>query len=410
MGRKIKLALLEMKKGCGASAFFVILFSILLVIINMLIGAVNNQEMTYTPYEKYLSSGGYLWNPYETGYFFDDADYFEQYDPALQRDTNINAKKFIDENLLGSMDVLITASTHANLSGGIGADIFALDDAVFDALQLPLSSGRQASGRNDVLVAANSCNVGAGDKLRLTAQDAQCDVTACGILTELTYLPRTNYNYLTKGTEHFFISSDSKKEASDNTVYIIARKSVLRDSGFIFQGSKTAMFYYTEKPSAEIYEANRKYLEEKGTVTELSLIDSQASEMLQHSYKKFIPLAILLFLISLVGLVFNVSLRTIKNMRRYAVYLLCGSSRRDVAQINLFSVLLMMGSSLLISAAALYLLRLSHMTSVLGVFIKPNNLLITLAMAAFCCLMAYIVPGAIIFRNSPAELIRSEQK
>ncbi len=386
----LKLAFLGLRQSLRQNLLFVLQLAAVFAVVNLLIAGLNNQTMRIVPYEEFLEKGGYYCSTYVA---IDAPEERDKYEPQAILDI-----------LQGDLDATVMYSGTV-IWEQKEINCIICDDALMEKMQLPLVAGTQLGTKQAALVSPNAYGISAGDVLKASALGVPVTISVAGELTDPTYQPHWNQWFIDADISLFYKKFEL---TSSDLPFLVMSESTSRAIGLqAYCFTQTGiLFTYRTPPTEELYETNAEALESFGMVTTSEEIQARTEQSLTAAYQKFIPLGILVFLVALVGFVFHIALQTLSQTRTYVIYYLCGMQWQKIAALNAIMLLVLLGSALLLCGDLIWLSVRTVISAQFGLLYQWNNLLITALMCAACFAVSVLVPCIMLFRRSPADLLR----
>ncbi|MCM1524758.1 MAG: hypothetical protein NC120_09905 [Ruminococcus sp.] len=370
---------------------FVLQIVIVLLLFNSIIASYNGRYVLYKPYEKMLSANGY---------------YFSMLNGAVNYEEHIslsfNELKG-DYNFFTFLDVTPKISENSHIR------LIVTDDTFYEHLQLPLRKGRYKN-KEDVY-GVISCNTAyhTGDKLNL--YDCNGVISICGELTNPTYRPNLNH-WENEADINIFYKKYSIEQMIEP--FIIMPMSAFRKLENNINETAAmecgGIIYYTANYSKDEHEYNKEVLSSEIIIEELSDIQARSIEYLNKDLKKFMPIAIIALIVALIGVIYNTAIYTLKQMKIYSIYYLCGMTWKQALKFSFNNNVILIGIAVMLILIIILVLHFAGMFSVLGFVIELNNVLISIILISITMLLSIIIPITIIKSNSPVDLLRRNKE
>ncbi len=387
----------------GINLILIAQFAALFISANVITASYNNRYMLYEPLN-------FLWG--KQGYFCSDND--------IRRDLNPERITKVVSSLAGNPSVVQMYSAPIWFDDdAYTINAVVCDDIMMENLNLPLAQGKWTTKENDkdtlyAVVPPNKYGVGVGDIIDMSMGDKK--VKIIGMLSDPTYLPSFN-GYLVKMEAQYLYSKTSLENSEldgfeSNSVTILMRKSeynkVDEETKANYLASNMSFFvYYPETPSEEDYNANMTILRNEGyDILNLEDVHSRSLSYLKTGLEKYIPLVILILVVSIISLISGTALNTLQQMKNYGVFYLCGIKWKDCLKISATNIFIILIFSVLASTILLLLAFYLGLFVKWGLVFRLNNLLVTSALFVLAFIVSSIIPYNIIIKNSPVEILR----
>ncbi|MGN1457210.1 MAG: hypothetical protein ACI4XP_04550 [Acutalibacteraceae bacterium] len=391
------------------NVILIIEIAALLILSNVVIASYNSKSMLYRPYEDILN------NNEGVAVYIDPAEMINNQDEIMN-----NIRKNLEGDLrIITTDVLACVSEKTEPSSKMYQDngkveYILLDSDVLSKLRLPLSAGRWCSSelnsQGQIEVIASG---GTDAELNKVYHTDMGDVIVVGILTDNTYCPKTyKTNAFTedsqKGIFGYFDTFDCN--VSTQGAFLLADKKLLSnansDEWYKICGTNM-LISYGSGVSDEVKEKNNKYLKTVATVEcDFSEIVSETKKEMNNDLMKMLPIILVAVIVVLSGLTGSVAISTMKQVRNFGIFFLCGCRWKDCFRIISANVLIVFVLSGVLTVGGIVCMQLMNFNYLIGASFELNNLLITIGIMAFMFLMSIILPYAVIKGTSPIETIK----
>lgn len=370
---------------------FVIQLIVVISLFNSIIASYNGRYMLYKPYEKMFENGGYFFSM-----------------------TNSIAND--DEHITKSFDKLkgdYTFFTFPGLTPRINEEenvrLLIIDDEFYNKLRLPLKSGKYSS--NADFYGIISCNNMFHTNDTVPLYDFDLNISVCGELTNPTYFPTLN-SYTANGDVRMFYSKYSIE--LDLLPFILVPMSsyvkMCEKVGEIAWLELGGIIYYNSPPSDIEHKNNLQVLSQEQIIVDLIEVNDRTIKYLNEDVNKYMPISILALIVSVIGIVCSTAIYSIKQIKTYTVYYLCGMQWQDALNLIAVNVILMLTISLGIVIAAGVIFNILGLFSNFGFVIRFNNLAITFAIVFCVFVIAMIFPAVFLRKQSPVDLLRRNRE
>ena len=384
--KSIKLALLGFVSRKKLTLIILIQLTAVLCVLNILIASLNNRRMLLEPYEGIADQKGF--------YFNDALGEFENSDDLTSM-------------LSSSARVFSIRQASAFLDSQEPFKLLVLPDEFYDSLRMPLADKSSETSPGAVIFRGHG-NYKAGDAVPFTCYRIHNKFTVLGVLTDTSYVPDlTSFNYEDDiGLFYEQVSTDTT-----DTVYALMSERDYVRLGYdpsCCARQAGMIIYYPDAADSSDLEQDKALLDQIGMTRELEDIYSLSVKNLKETEKKYLPLALIVFFVVIVGVVFGMGIRTSGQLKNYAVYYIYGANSYDVFKINLLTDLVLILCSAILSALALFLFEAFGASAGFGLVFRLNNISASLLLIAAVLVMSAILPIGLIRRTRPAELLKEE--
>jgi ABC-type antimicrobial peptide transport system permease subunit len=363
--------------------------TILISAINFILASYNSRDILYEPYEDLINKQGFLL--FEKDYQTQDEINKDYWHTHYEFAENVLPK------LKGDIEIYFQQEYHGDGSNVNPFKIVIVPDEVYDKFKLPLTNGNYDSA----VIVPNKYGLTVGDKIG--------GIEISGILTDPTYIPGLTSFDVDIDVRIFY--HNTALSFSDDTIYVITSKSEFEKTGI--EDSKLsrepAIFaYYTTPVSEEIYKENKKIiLENNIRCVELSEFKEQTDNYMNENLFKYIPLIILVFVVSMIGLVGTTAINVLSQLKNYAVFFLCGARWKKCVKICIYNVGIKLFAATLISVLLFTVAYLTGMFETYGLVLNMVNVIITLGTVVIAVFLSIIIPYLIILKKSPVDILRN---
>ena len=403
----LRLAFLSICERLKTDLILVFQMTLMLVLVNYIIGSVSSRSMLSDTYRDVLDKQGWYISYHDLDH---EMEYIQEQEQAGGPVHSIN---WYDETvkMLSGLEyppeILAVGQASVFLDDGYCADIFILPDDVFENITLPVKSSSLSGSR--LLVFSNRSGIKAGDRFSvLTSDKRTLTLKATDILTDPAYIP-TQTSWSIDGDISMLYNKVSA--AKDDRAYMITSMSSAK--GFGFNDSEiymheTVIAYYTEEIDDRAFQRMTDNFRRDSNIimTPLPELKERADKALKADLGKYMPLAVVVILIVVLGTAGAVAIQALDEMKNYAVMYLCGMKWRRTVIISLCKVLLMLAAAMLLNCGAMVILQSQNIAAELGLAFGKKNIYLSLALAAATVLSSVIVPMILLRRSEPAEIMR----
>lgn len=365
---------------------------------NVVIGNLNSRDILYRPYEDIIANDGYLWWFDSQTHDPETGEFIKSYDQCLEETLS---------QLEGDFEYYRMYEAEIRDDEGLNKTIRLefLDDRIYDKLSLPLVAGKWEKSNSDKaygVIMKNSYNYGVGSEIEWSGGE----FTISGVLTDPTYIPTYNSWEADKGVTMLF---ESCKSSSSQYEYVILPQSAISDfSDINLFNSAQILISFNEPLTDEQKAVNEKVLLDSGPTSGIESFDEirKDSKIYQsEDFKKSMPLIFCMWVITIIGLVCSSAITTLKLLRSYAVYYMCGAKWSDCFIINAVSSLISVAVSAGLTYCILTLGLANGYAQEAGFVFRINNVIYTALSALLMLVLAVIVPAIMLKHKQPKTVI-----
>lgn len=399
----IKLGLRNLKHNLLMNILTILQMSVAFVIFICMISTIVSRFTYYTPIKKLLNSNGYYYN----------ITY------GVDPDTNmtIRSSEELSEMIQGESQVIAEYSawlTYRNNKGeGMDGEFISYDDYYIEILSPELYSGtwidlnRPVQNTVQVVVSQNNYGIETGDVISLYCMDVEVKAEVVGVLLDDTKIFNPT-KQLHENLDYRDIYTNYKTEREEKPVFILSQRDLL-DKMVIMQADGNLFITYPENTSKELLEENDRKIRRLHP-----LFTSSTEEMRQRSLDyifsqiyNLMPIFICVLILTLVGAISTSALSAKRQLRNYAVYYICGMKWKQCSWVNLFSSVICVVISFVLSIAVTMIAKstglLGNTVIELGLWQFLGCAIITL----IYILLSMILPISIIGKNTPNQILKS---
>ena len=397
----------------------------MLILTNTVVATYNSKKMLYEPYRELLSHNGvvFLQSGLVEGYYDDRKEIqeiYEQYGvlyyPAIV--------EMFRKNLRGDVEITYTLNrTLSSNEGGPmsqlkdyntdGVNLFYVDHNVFEKLRMPLAAGRWASSKKnengEVEIVISGGTDAALDRVYSMPFGK---VKVVGILTDNTYVPPGEYPQNVEDKLSIFdyykpfdchISTRAPFALADQNLFE-GMDGVSWDSAWFIS--------YEDGLSEEDMAYNTNYLKQFGQVRDqygeetFTTLAAQSEAYLNDIYMRMLPILIAAAVVILAGLVGSIAVSTLKQIKNFAIFFLCGCRWKDCVRIIMAYLTMLFAAAAVLTVLCIAVMKIINMDYLIGSVYDLNNLIVSVAEIAVMYLLAFILPHHIIKTTSPVETIK----
>lgn len=360
---------------------------IVLLGINIIIGAYNNRNMLIEPYKEILE---------KTGWY-------------MVNDKNVVNDEPLLDDMQGDLKQIRIYNYFDNTSD-IPIRIKVVPDEIIDNMKLSVQSGKWKTSSEKEIVcisAPNKYGISTGDVIQ-TTNISGIKVTA--VLTDPCYIPDYT-NWHSMGAIENFYSKYSivyyDKEVEDNELILIMSESEFAKTGLEKNSTNFKFILYDENPTAENTAHNEQIIKDNYQCgVPLSSIKYRAELDVKNLLNKYLPIAICAFIVILIGFISCTAVNTLKQMRNYGILFICGMKWSDCTKICSAYTAVIMLCSVCLSVVVFSVCSMFNISANLGLSFELNNIFISAVAILVIFLLNMIIPAFIINRKTPVEIIR----
>ena len=376
----LRVSLIALMSRFKYNIVIVLQLVIVICIVNILIGSLNSRQMLIDPYKGMID---------QQGFYFLDLLSNESEMPQLNK----------------CAQYLTIRQAPSSLPSGESFKVIILPDDFIKGLHLPLSEEKQIDEPSAILFRNNN-SYHAGDKIAFNCGTAPCELYVSGILTDISYIPDfTKMNYV----EDINMFYHRVTKGITTGMYALISESDYSKLGFNVQEAfkqPGMIVYYPETICDADYKSDRVVLDDIGWTRELSDIYNMSMDTINDMYRKYIPLAIIIVMIIIVGVVFSIGIQTVRQLNNYSVYYLCGLKWSNTMFINLLCNNILTIFSSILSAIIIFTVDVTGYAAEFGLVFNNINLIASIVLIVIILTVSAIAPMIIVFKQQPAELLR----
>jgi ABC-type antimicrobial peptide transport system permease subunit len=384
----IKFAFSEIAEKLGLSIMLILQATLLISAINFTLASYNTRDMLYAPYEDLINKQGFILS--ESEYLTQDENNKDYWHTHYEFAENISPK------FKGDVEIYFQQEYSDIDDNGNPFTIVIIPDEVYDKFKLPLTNGNYDSA----IIVPNKYGFTVGDKIG--------GMEISGILTDPTYFP--SLNSFSADADIRDLYNNTALSFSDDTIYVITSKSEFEKTGIEDNLTRevTIFAYYTTPVSEEIYKEDKKLiLENNMWCTEISEFKEQNDKYMNENLFKYIPLIILVFVVSMIGLIGTTAINVLSQLKNYAVFFLCGARWKKCVKICIYNVGIKLFAATLLSALLFTVAYLTGMFEKYGLMLNMYNVIATFGTVIIAVLFSIIIPYLIILKKSPVDILRN---
>lgn len=388
------------------NVILIIEIAALLILSNVVIASYNSKSVLYRPYEDILNNNEGV------------AVYIRTDMPFVQKDIDNIRKnlegdvRIITTNILQSIPDTTQPSSKMFYDDG-KVNYILLDSEVLNKLRLPLSAGRwcssEVNSQGQIEVVASG---GTDAELNKVYHTDMGDIVVVGILTDNTYRPvaRSSYAFADGQKSIFGFYETFDCNVSTGGAFLLGSKNLFTNvnpDNWNKSCDTNLLISYGSDVSDEVKEKNNEYLKTVGTVEcDFSEVVSETKKEMNNNLMKMLPIILVAVIVVLSGLTGSVAISTMKQVKNFGIFFLCGCRWKDCFKIISANVLIVFVLSGLLTVGGIVCMQLMNFNYLIGASFELNNLLISIGIMAFMFLMSIILPYAVIKGTSPVETIK----
>ena len=396
----------------------------MLILTNTVIATYNSKKMLYEPYKEMLSHNGVVFMNagFEEGYYDDKKEIQEIYDKYNYLSYPAIIEMF-KEHLRGNTEIVYTISRGLrsdeggliSMLEGYDTDVvnaLYIDHSIFEKLRMPLASGRWASseknenGEIEIVISGGTNAV--LDKVYDTPLGK---MKVVGILTDNTYVPPSEFpESINDKLSIFNYYKPFDCNVSTRPPFALADMNLFSDTANQF--SSAWFISYEDGLSDEDIAYNTNYLKQFGQVRDVygeenfSTLSEQSEKYLNDIYTRMLPIVIAAAVVILAGLIGSVAISTIKQIKNFGIFFLCGCRWKDCTRIIVAYLTILFSVAAVLTVLCIAVMKIINMDYLIGSVYEMNNLVISIMEIAVMYLLAIILPHNIIKTTSPVETIK----
>ncbi|MBQ9673965.1 MAG: hypothetical protein IJV39_04995 [Ruminococcus sp.] len=406
-----------------------------LVLTNTVVATWNSKTMLYDPYKDILKNDGMVIYTgaldsantavlkkiqKENGYnevYMDNAKVAEYVEKTLKGDVKVyrtSVERFPAGENNGPTSTIST-DNESNIL------YYLMDKEVFDKFRLPLSEGRWASaeknsdGEIEIVVSQ-----GTTAELNKVYDTPAGKIKVVGILTSNTYTPPgTNANRSEDSSEleSLFNYTGVFDLGVSTDAFAIVNRELFTTKGEMYHLPEDFWFVsYGKGLSSDDIKGNDDYLMENigeaamydsnGDYETFKALDNATQNEINKIYLQMLPIVLAALIVVLAGLIGSVAISTVKQIKNFGIFFLCGCRWKDCKKIITAQLAVLFAISCLFTVLSIWGMNAMNLNADMGLTFKLNNVLISLAILAVMYLLAIILPRNIIKTSSPVETIK----
>lgn len=387
MKKMIRLGILLFSAHCGM--YFLLLVQILTILlgINLLLASSQQRALLEEPFAEVLQQEG-----------------FYLHERGLASDARVS------DQLHGEKEILYFPYYTCNAQYGdalCSTTIVVYEEAFWNSYQPPMQRGSWAlpapTDEEIFCVATSNCPT-----TEIMIPGSGTALNASGVLGELTYIPFMDSWSSSGGlTENLYHTFDA--ERADN-IYLLMTRTQWDRLGIpaekLSQG-ECSIVLFTDISEEERLLNEEILAQNAHPAIALSVLQERAEHARMESIRRYLPLLIALFCITLFGTMCAMAIHTLQDLHTYAIFYLCGMKWKTCTLLHTLQSSFLLVLSLLLCTAACSVIQFSGKAAVLGLRFTSGNLLASLLFCVVVAVLSCLIPRFMIRSRSPITLIRS---
>lgn len=365
----LKLFLTSFRKNFFSYILIALEISSLLLVENYIFSVLKEREMLNVPFAPLLNDNSV--------YFYD-----------MNKLYAVGSRDDLSQNVSGEYKVYDVKSCLVN-----DTTIISVSDEIYEKLALPLRSGSYVKSYNS---AVGGAGITQGENSIKFSDGQTLTLDVCGTLTEMTYLPSMESVATDMTMTDLYLNSVNLPNV------IITNRSSIKGFENRFANSTGFIIEFEENVEENIAQLKTN----RAIVIDSDLIIKNSEKALNDDREKFLPIIITVTLIVLMGTI-CISVITFKENRlKNGIMWLCGYSRAGIIGMHITNISLISLFSVIISAAAFLILKVSENDFVKGLDLSVGNLMLTVITVLLLIGISTIIPAIKSKNTSPVEYLR----
>lgn len=396
----------------------------LLILTNTMIATVISKNMLYEPYRAILEKNGVVVDASNLNMMEcsneDIAPFLEKY-PDTKSVINFLEKK---------LDVKVHYSEQLSFVKQIGPRsvmyldkgntlfYYLLDKEILSELKFPLSCGRYPSedrnGNGEIEIIISG---GTDAELNSVYDTPAGKMRVVGILTDNTYKPVGNTvdrDGMEQGGDrdsifNYCLPFDSQTNLGGP--FAIAAKGVFPEDNNGYNIIPNSIWFVTYKDNISEAESERitEYLSTVGTIQKnqtLSTMKEETEKQINDIYYRMMPIIITAVIIVLSGLIGSAAVSTLRQVRTFGIFFLCGCRKKDCIIIVCIEMMITLLISALLALAGIIAMQHYGFEYLIGLTFGWMNVFISAILLLVLFVLSLILPFGIIRASSPVKTIK----
>lgn len=396
----------------------------LLILTNTMIATVISKNMLYEPYRAILEKNGVVVDASNLNMMEcsneDIAPFLEKY-PDTKSVINFLEKK---------LDVKVHYSEQLSFVKQIGPRsvmyldkgntlfYYLLDKEILSELKFPLSCGRYPSedrnGNGEIEIIISG---GTDAELNSVYDTPAGKMRVVGILTDNTYKPVGNTvdrDGMEQDGDHDSIFNYCLPFDSQTNLgcpFAIAAKGVFPEDNNGYNIIPNSIWFVTYKDNISEAESERitEYLSTVGTIQKnqtLSTMKEETEKQINDIYYRMMPIIITAVIIVLSGLIGSAAVSTLRQVRTFGIFFLCGCRKKDCIIIVCIEMMITLLISALLALAGIIAMQHYGFEYLIGLTFGWMNVFISAILLLVLFVLSLILPFGIIRASSPVKTIK----
>ena len=396
----------------------------LLILTNTMIATVISKNMLYEPYRAILEKNGVVVDASNLNMMEcsneDIAPFLEKY-PDTKSVINFLEKK---------LDVKVHYSEQLSFVKQIGPRsvmcldkgntlfYYLLDKEILSELKFPLSCGRYPSedrnGNGEIEIIISG---GTDAELNSVYDTPAGKMRVVGILTDNTYKPVGNTvdrDGMEQGGDRDSIFNCCLPFDSQTNLggpFAIAAKGVFPEDNNGYNNIPNSIWFVTYKDNISEAESERitEYLSTVGTIQKnqtLSTMKEETEKQINDIYYRMMPIIITAVIIVLSGLIGSAAVSTLRQVRTFGIFFLCGCRKKDCIIIVCIEMMITLLISALLALAGIIAMQHYGFEYLIGLTFGWMNVFISAILLLVLFVLSLILPFGIIRASSPVKTIK----
>ena len=396
----------------------------LLILTNTMIATVISKNMLYEPYRAILEKNGVVVDASNLNMMEcsneDIAPFLVKY-PDTKSVINFLEKK---------LDVKVHYSEQLSFVKQIGPRsvmyldkgntlfYYLLDKEILSELKFPLSCGRYPSedrnGNGEIEIIISG---GTDAELNSVYDTPAGKMRVVGILTDNTYKPVGNTvdrDGMEQGGDrdsifNYCLPFDSQTNLGGP--FAIAAKGVFPEDNNGYNIIPNSIWFVTYKDNISEAEFERitEYLSTVGTIQKnqtLSTMKEETEKQINDIYYRMMPIIITAVIIVLSGLIGSAAVSTLRQVRTFGIFFLCGCRKKDCIIIVCIEMMITLLISALLALAGIIAMQHYGFEYLIGLTFGWMNVFISAILLLVLFVLSLILPFGIIRASSPVKTIK----
>ncbi len=404
--RFIKYGYASFSKHIFTNIFIIFQLTFLFVGLNVVIGNFNSRNMLLEPFEEIIKNDGYYWT-FSPVFFTYDKDMGSE---MVDDDDERTSVDFYNETLasfkgdckvyqVGQDTIIKESESQRSLK------LVFVDDEIYEKFSFPLVSGSWKMSDSDKIygvISPNTYGYKTGDTVNWNGKE----IKISGMMTDPCYVPLLNsakYSETESDISMFYVSS--LKESAQYDYLILPKSAVGLTPPSSYSDGTYALLVFDPSLSKEDRAYNVSLINKSGGGISFEQIRKSTEIYVNEDTQKTIPLVVCIWIVSVVGLVCSSAITTLKLLRNYALYYVCGAKWRDCLLINAVSSLICIIISGFLAFLIMKMGFLNGLAQEIGFVFQRNNLIYTALLALLMVVLSVIVPALMLKRKQPKTVI-----